>query len=424
MRFEFFVALRYLLGCRTQAFISVISLISTTGVAIGVAALIIVTGIINGFTTDLRDKIVGVNAHAMVLSGEGTMPQTQLDLDGNITSVETLDSLLNRVRDVPNVTGVMPFIYSELMISGPRGIKGLILRGVDPKTAPDVLHGIVTRVSSGNFSDISKEDGPPGIVIGRELASRIGATIGSRVNLLAPTGQQGTAGFTPKVKSVRVAAVFSTGMYEYDSSLGIVSLELARDLLGRPDGDWVTGLEVTVKDVYKADEVGTNLSWALGPPYYARNWMEMNASLFAALKLEKIGMAIMVTLIILVASFSIVTALVMLVMEKTRDIAILMSMGATRRVVRRIFMLQGLVIGVVGTAAGFALGLGICWLLKKYQFIKLPPGVYSLDYLPILLQWGDLTLIAAGSVLMCYLATLYPSSRAASLEPVEALRYE
>ena len=424
MRFEFFVALRYLLGCRTQAFISVISLISTTGVAIGVAALIIVTGIINGFTTDLRDKIVGVNAHAMVLSGEGTMPQTQLDAEGNIGNVESLDSLLNRVRDVPGVTGVMPFIYSELMISGPRGIKGLILRGVDPKTAPDILHGIVTRVTSGAFTDITRENGPPGIVIGRELASRIGASIGSRVNLLAPTGQQGAAGFTPKVKSVRVAAVFSTGMYEYDSSLGIVSLELARDLLGRPDGDWVTGLEVTVKDVYRADEVGTNLSWALGPPYYARNWMEMNASLFAALKLEKIGMAIMVTLIILVASFSIVTALVMLVMEKTRDIAILMSMGATRRVVRRIFMLQGLVIGVVGTVAGFALGLGICWLLKRYQFIKLPPGVYSLDYLPILLQWGDLALIAAGSVLMCYLATLYPSGRAASLEPVEALRYE
>ena len=424
MRFEFFVALRYLLGRRTQAFISVISLISTTGVAIGVAALIIVTGIINGFTTDLRDKIVGVNAHAMVLSSEGTMPQSLVGTDGNIASTESLDSLLSRVREVPDVTGVMPFIYSELMISGPRGIKGLILRGVDPKSAEDVLHGIIGRVTSGKFTDISQEGAMPGIVIGRELASRIGASVGSRINLLAPTAQKGTTGFTPRVKSAKVAAIFSTGMYEYDSSLGVVSLELARDLLGRPDGDWVTGLEVTVKDVYKADSVGTNLSWALGPPYYTRNWMEMNASLFAALKLEKIGMAIMVTLIILVASFSIVTALVMLVMEKTRDIAILMSMGATRRAVRRIFMLQGLIIGVVGTTAGFALGLGICWLLKKYQFIKLPPGVYSLDYLPILLQWGDLALIAAGSVLMCYLATLYPSSRAASLEPVEALRYE
>ncbi|MCC8193912.1 MAG: ABC transporter permease [Deltaproteobacteria bacterium] len=424
MRFELFVALRYLLGRRTQAFISVISLISTTGVAIGVAALIIVTGIINGFTTDLRDKIVGVNAHAMVLSSSGIVPQATFDADGNPVGVETLDSLRNRVLEVPEVTGAMPFIYSELMISGPRGIKGLILRGVDPESAPGVLKGVVERVVSGDFADIAPETGLPGIVIGKELASRIGAAVGSRINLLAPTAQKGTAGFTPRVRSARVAAIFSTGMYEYDSSLGIVSLETARDLLGRPGGDWATGLEVTVRDVYKADAVSANIGWVLGPPYYARNWMEMNSNLFAALKLEKIGMAIMVTLIILVASFSIVTALVMLVMEKTRDIAILMSMGATRRAVRRIFMFQGLVIGVVGTAAGFVLGLGICWLLKKYQFIKLPPGVYSLDYLPILLQWSDLGLIAAGSVLMCYLATLYPSNRAASLEPVEALRYE
>lgn len=423
MRFELFIALRYLLGRRTQAFISVISLISTTGVAIGVAALIIVTGIINGFTTDLRDKIVGVNAHAMVLSATNIMPQQNAS-DQFEYSADSLESIINRVRAVPDVTGVMPFIYSELMISGPRGIKGLILRGVDPGSAKDVLQGITTRITKGDFADIAPENGLPGIIIGKELASRIGATVGSRVNLLAPTAQKGTAGFTPRVKSVKVAAIFSTGMYEYDSSLGVVSLELARDLLGRPEGDWVTGLELTVTDVYKADKIAEQVGMDLGPPYYVRNWMEMNASLFAALKLEKIGMAIMVTLIILVASFSIVTALVMLVMEKTRDIAILMSMGATRQAVRRIFMLQGLVIGVVGTAAGFALGLSICWLLKRYQFIKLPPGVYSLDYLPILLQWGDLALVAAGSVLMCYLATLYPANRAASLEPVEALRYE
>jgi len=424
LRFELFVALRYLLGRRTQAFISVISLISTTGVAIGVAALIIVTGIINGFTTDLRDKIVGVNAHAMVLSSSGIMPQAVFGEDGNVTDDESLASLRNRILDVPDVTGAMPFIYSELMISGPRGIKGLILRGVDPVTAPDVLHGIVARIDRGDFMDIAPESGLPGVVIGKELASRIGATVGTRINLLAPTANKGSAGFTPRVKSAKVAAIFSTGMYEYDSSLGIVSLQMARDLLGRPDGDWVTGMEVTVKDVYKADEVGTRIGYAIGAPYYVRNWMEMNSSLFAALQLEKLGMAIMVTLIILVASFSIVTALVMLVMEKTRDIAILMSMGATKKAVRRIFMYQGLIIGAVGTAAGFALGLLICWLLKRYQFIKLPPGVYSLDYLPILLQWSDLVLVAVGSVFLCFLATLYPSNRAASLQPVDALRYE
>ncbi len=458
MRFELFIALRYLLGRQKQAFISVISLISTTGVAIGVAALIIVTGVINGFTTDLRDKIIGVNAHAMVLSMTNIMPQpfsveqearnartrsmaeAMAGQDGDPAlkeegmrilartpsprDEETLEELVDLVSAIPGVTGVMPFIYSELMISGPRGIKGLILRGVDPRTAPEVLHGITSRIIAGNFSAIAPESGLPGIVIGKELAARIGATVGTRVNLLAPTAQKGAAGFTPRVKSAKVAAIFSTGMYEYDSSLGIVSLETARDLLGRPEGDWVTGLELTVADVYQADAIAERVSEELGPPYYVRNWMEMNASLFAALKLEKIGMAIMVTLIILVASFSIVTALVMLVMEKTRDIAILMSMGATKQAIRRIFMFQGLIIGVVGTTAGFALGLGICWLLKRYQFIKLPPGVYSLDYLPILLQWGDLALVAAGSVILCFLATLYPAGRASSLQPVEALRYE
>ena len=423
MRFELFVALRYLLGRRKQAFISVISLISTMGVAIGVAALIIVMGIINGFTTDLRDKIIGVNAHAMVLSGMGTMPPEHPEGAPAVLPPETLESLRKRVLAVPNVTGVMPFIYTELMISGPGGFKGLILRGVEAKTASELL-GIVQRVTRGSFMDIDTPGPLPGIVIGKELANRLGVTVGTRVNLLAPSGEKGAAGFTPRVKSARVAAIFSTGMFEYDSSLGLVSLETARDLLGRPEGDWVTGLELTLSDVYKADSIASRVSMELGPPYYARNWMEMNSSLFAALKLEKIGMAIMVTLIILVASFSIVTALVMLVMEKTRDIAILMSMGATKKSIRHIFMLQGLAIGIVGTTIGFGLGLGICELLKRYQFIKLPPGVYSLDYLPVLLQGSDLVFIALGSVVLCFLATLYPARQASGLQPVEALRYE
>lgn len=413
------MALRYLLGRRKQTFISVISLISTLGVAIGVAALIIVMGIINGFTTDLRDKIIGVNAHAMVLSGTGVMP-AQNDA---ARDAESLQSLMNRVLAVPDVTAAMPFIYTELMISGPGGVKGLILRGVDIETASGVLN-IGRRMIKGDFEDLAAANGLPGVVIGKELASRIGVSVGSRVNLLAPSGDRTGAGFTPRVVNARVVGIFSTGMIEYDSSLGLVSLPTARNILGRPDGDWVTGIEITVTDVYKADVVARNVNMELGPPYYTRNWMEMNSSLFAALKLEKLGMAIMVTLIILVASFSIVTALVMLVMEKTRDIAILMSMGGTPRSIRRIFMYQGLIIGLVGTASGFVLGLGICELLKRYQFIKLPPGVYSLDYLPILLQSGDLALIAAGSVLLCFLATLYPANQAAKLNPVDALRYE
>ncbi len=312
MRFELFVALRYLLGRRKQTFISIISIISVIGVALGVAALIIVMGVMNGFTTDLREKIMGVNAHAMVLSGTNSMPPV-----GFATGrpPETLEELRQKALRVPGVTGAMPFIYAELMISGPGGVKGLILRGVDPATAPQVL-SLTSRITQGKFEDIAKTDGLPGIILGKELASRIGAPVGSRVNLLTPTGEKGAAGFTPRIRTARVAAIFSTGMFEYDSSLALMSLAAARDVLGRPDGDWATGLELTVTDVYRADKIADAVGLAMGSPYYARNWMEMNASLFAALKLEKLGMAIMLTLIILVASFSIVTALVMLVMEK------------------------------------------------------------------------------------------------------------
>lgn len=423
MSFELFVARRYLLGRAKQAFISVISLISTVGVAIGVAALIIVMGIINGFTNDLLEKIVGVNGHAMVLSSTGVMPQAMLDASGERYGDESLASLENRIRENPEVTGVMPFIYSELMISGPGGFKGLILRGVDVASAKTVL-GLPKHMTKGSFEDLANETGLPGIVIGKELANRIRVTVGSRVNLLTPTGDKGAAGFTPRVRNARVVGIFATGMYEYDSSLGMVSLPMARELLGRPDGDWVTGMELLLSDVYKADTIAENIALEIGSPYYVRHWMEMNASLFAALKLEKLGMGLMVTLIIIVASFSIITALVMLVMEKTRDIAIFMSMGATRKMIYRIFTYQGAIIGFVGTNVGFILGLTICWALTKYQFIKLPPGVYSLDYLPILLFPGELIFIYLASIALCVVAAVFPARKASSLEPVEALRYE
>ena len=425
MRFELFVALRYLFARRKQAFIYVISAMSVLGVAIGVAALVVVLGVYNGFTTDIRDKILGANAHIIVSgplaalaappSGPGASPEA---------GASGIGAVLRRIDATPGVVGSTPFLYAEGMLSSPRGVKGVVLRGIDPQTAPSVL-SMLGDLTSGSVDKLtpSTEGAPPGVLVGNELAQRLGLAVGSRVNLLSPSGQKTTAGFQPRIRPFRVAGVFRTGMFEYDSSLGFVSLAAARDLLGLP-ADQISGIEVTVKDVYKADRVAAALQEELGPLAAVRTWMDMNANLFAALKLEKIGMFILLAMVVLIGSFSIVTTLVMLVMEKTHDIAILMSMGATKGMIRRIFMLQGTIIGVVGTLLGYVLGIGLALLLQRYQFIKLPPGVYTLDHLPILLEWGDIAIIGLSAMLLCFLATIYPARQASSLEPAEALRFE
>ncbi len=417
MSFELFVALRYLFARRRQTFISVISVTSILGVALGVASLIVVLGVMNGFTTDLRDKILGANAHGIVMSADRT-------------GLTDAPQLIDKIRQVEGVRGATPFIYSEVMLSTPHGVKGLVLRGIDPQTAPSVL-GILSNMKKGDVADLAPRagadgsfSGPPGVIIGEELAQRLGVVVGSRVNLLSPAGQKTSAGFAPRIRAFMVVGVFSTGMFEYDSSLGFVSLDAARDVLGLPEGS-ISGVELAVTDVYKADAVAERVTRAVGGyPLYTRHWMEMNANLFAALKLEKTAMAVILVLIVLVGSFSIITTLVMLVMEKTRDIAILMSMGATKGMIRRIFMLQGTIIGAIGTGLGYALGLGVALLLQKYQFIELPHGVYSLDHLPVLLQWTDMLAIGASAMVLCFVATIYPARQAASLEPAEALRYE
>jgi len=410
MRFEFFIALRYLFSRRKQTFIYVISLMSIFGVALGVGALVVTLGVYNGFTTDIRDKILGVNSHAIVMSHRAEA------LDNHAPFVDA-------VLASQGVTGATPFLYTEVMLSTPNGAKGLVLRGIDPDSAGNVLTILQNRMLEGGLDELEKDDMPPGIIIGRELARRLGLGLGSRVNLLSHSGEKSSTGFAPRIRSFRVAGVFQTGMFEYDSTLAFVALPAARELLGLPEGR-ISGIELTVADLYKADRVAERLQQELGPPFYVRHWMEMNANLFAALKLEKIGMFIVLSMVVLIASFSIVTSLVMLVMEKTRDIAILMSMGATRGMIRRIFMLQGTIIGVVGTVCGYAFGITLSLLLKKYQFIKLPPGVYALDHLPVLLNPLDIAIVGGSAMLLSFLATIYPARQAARLEPAEALRYE
>lgn len=409
MRFETFVALRYLFALRRQSFISIISLFAICGVAIGVGALIVVMGVMNGFSTDLRDKILGVNAHILVTSIRG--------------GIEEYRELANEAKKVDGVIGVTPFVYSEVMLSTRNGVKGVVLRGIDPTTSDSVL-SLSKDMVSGDIANLEAGSDTPGIIIGSELAKRLGLTQGSEVNLLSPSGRSGSAGFTPRVRRFIVAGVFRTGMYEYDSSLGYVTIPAARKLLGFK-GDVVSGLEISVNDVYDVEQITQDLRSRVGSfTVYVRHWQEMNANLFAALELEKSAMFIILAMIVLVGSFSIVTTLVMLVIQKTKDIAVLMSVGADTASIRRIFMLQGTFIGLAGTLFGFMIGVPVSLLLKKYQFIKLPSNVYPVDYLPVRLEFFDLAAIGVAAFLLCFLATIYPARRAAALSPSEALRYE
>jgi len=409
MSFELFVAKRYLLARRKQAFISVISLISILGVGLGVASLIVVVGVMNGFSTELRDKILGINAHMVAAVAGGAMHDYRADMA--------------RAEAVPGVLGATPFVYTEVMLSSPRGVKGVILRGVDPATAGKVL-ALPAEMKAGSLDDLTKPGPFPGIVVGRELADRLGLGLGDMVSLMSPAGKESAAGFSPKVKTFAICGLFKSGMYEYDSTLAYVSIPAAQDLLGFKR-DIVTGIEIKVADVDAVTAMAGPVRDALGgPPVYIRTWIDMNGNLFKALALEKTAMFVILVMIVLVGSFSIITTLVMLVMEKTRDIAILMSMGATAGAIRNIFMLQGSIIGVIGTALGYGLGLSVALALEKYQFIKIPGDVYPMDHLPVRLDWFDLTSIGVTALALCFLATLYPARQAARLEPAEALRHD
>lgn len=409
MPFELIIALRYLVTRRKHSFISIISCFSVFGVALGVAALIVVLGVMNGFSSSLRDKILGVNADLIVSRVQGGFQEHE--------------PVLGQIDNLEGVAGVMPFIYSEVMLSTPQGVKGAGLRGIDPDIASGVI-SLENDLYLGTSGDLQTRQHPPGIIVGKGLAQQLGVTLGDTLNMLSPSGTKTAAGFSPKVKIFQVAGLFDTGMYEYDSSLAYVSLDAAREILGF-DSDLVTGLEVKLHDVYAAQEVAQKVEETLGGfPYVVRTWIEMNKSLFSALQLEKNAMGVILVMIVLVGSFSIITTLIMLVMEKKQDIALLMAMGAWPRSIRRIFMWQGVIIGLLGTALGFGGGLLISFLLEHYQFIKLPGDVYPMDHLTVLLNTLDLWIIGVSAMLLCFLATLYPAAQAAKIEPAEVLRYE
>jgi lipoprotein-releasing system permease protein len=379
------------------------------GVAVGVMALIVVIGVMTGFELDMKQKILSVNAHIIVLK--------------HGASFADAPQIAAKIKGISGITAVEPFIYTQVLYSAPGDMSGGVIRGLGLETirqgGPKALD-----VTQGKFADLAA--GAPGepsnIAIGKDLSQKLNLKVGDYLNIISPLGTQTATGRMPRIKAFRVAAIFNSGMYEFDSSLVYTSIPAVQEFLGL--GDRVTGLEVEIKDIYAAEQIVADIQQKLGPPFYTRNWMQMNRSLFAALKLQKATMFIILTLIILVAAFGIASTLFMMVMKKTREIAILKSMGATRRSVMQIFMINGLVIGGLGTIIGLGLGLGLCGILKRYQFIKLPPEVYYISSLPVTIQVPDVLAIVGAAIAICFLATVYPAWQAARMDPVEAIRYE
>ncbi|HSM00462.1 MAG TPA: lipoprotein-releasing ABC transporter permease subunit [Candidatus Limnocylindria bacterium] len=406
---EYFIGLKYLLAKRKQTFISIITAISISGVAVGVMALIIVLAVMNGFEREVKDRILGATAHVHVTSLEG--------------SVADPFALARRVDAMDGVIAASPYLFSQVMISSGTASTGAILRGVDIPTI-----GKVTRlprdIRKGRLEDLAKKtaSGLPGIILGKELAANLGVSPGDLVEILVPGGNITPMGAFPGIARFRVAGLSESGMYEYDSSFTYVSLEEAGRLMGMEGR--ATGVEVKVDDIYQAGRIATRIREELGYPYWAKDWMQSNRNLFSALKLEKVVMFIILVLIVMVAAFNIISTLIMVVMDKTRDIAVLMTLGATRKMVRKIFALEGLLIGLAGTVAGTILGTLLCYLLRRYEFIRLPSDVYYISTLPVDLSPEILILVGASSILICFLATLYPSRQASLIDPAEAIRYE
>jgi lipoprotein-releasing system permease protein len=405
MNYELFIASRYLRARRKQAFISVITFISTLGIAIGVMALVIALALITGFQEDVQDKILGATSHIMVsdLSGEG--------LSG-------YQDLIAKVHGISGVQVVSPVIYEMVLINGPYKSKGGMLKGIDFEL--DKVHSPwLARLDQGSLPSDSPREG---ILLGKELAFSIGASVGDVVTILTSSSRLSPLGLIPKTKRFQVSGLFSTGLYEFDSTTALISLRSAQKFFGLEDK--INHLQIKIADIFRATELAEQMRLVLPPTTYVTTWMELNRSLFSALKLEKNIMFLTITLIVLVAALNIIATLILMVMEKTRDIGILMAIGAPSRSIRKVFFLQGAMIGFIGTAAGVLLGLLCCWLANTFQLIKVPVDIYQITYVPFHIKPIDLVLIIGVSLSISLLSTLFPSHRASRVDPVIALKYE
>ncbi|MGC2424395.1 MAG: lipoprotein-releasing ABC transporter permease subunit [Nitrospirota bacterium] len=408
MSYSSFIALRYLKGRRKHTPISLNTIISIGGVALGVMALIVVLSVMSGFENDLMKKILGTNSPIIVTSF-------------NDKGITDYNQQMKKIQEIPHVVSVAPFTYSEVMLTSPSSVSGIILKGVNPASIAKVTELSKTMVA-GSISGLNTAGPVPGILLGRELAANLGVSTGERVRVVSPFGTITPLGVAPKFQEFVVTGLFDTGMYEYDSKLAYISIPVAQKFFGL--GDSVTGFEVRIDDLSLSAPLARTIQNHLGFPFRARDWMQMNRSLFSALKLEKITMFVILVLIIIVASFNIVSTLIMIVIDKAREIAILKSMGATRAGIMKIFMINGIIIGVIGTLIGLAGGLAVCFIIEKTNLITLPSDIYYISHLPARVDPVELVVICASAIIISFGATLYPSWQAAKLDPLEALRYE
>jgi lipoprotein-releasing system permease protein len=407
MSFELFIALRYLLARRQQSSISRVSLFSTIGVAVGVMALVVALALMTGLQGELRNRILGSQAHIYVWK---------------TGSLGDYESEVKRLREIPGVAGAGPAILGKAIVSSDRSDAFITLKGVDP-----VLEGQVTDIertlTRGSLEGLTDhgEDERPGILLGHDLAEQLGATVGDEITLITPGGSLSPMGLMPRNRRVKVVGVFQLGLYEYDSAFGFVTLDFARRLFAKEAPDLI---QLRVDDIWAAAGVARSIPDRLGPEYVAEDWSELNRSLFSALWLEKMAISITIGLIVMVGALNIISSLILLVKQKSRDIAILKTMGTSSVRVMTIFMMQGLVIGVVGTTIGGLCGLGLCWVLDTYELIQIPMDVYQVSHVPFIVQPLDFLVVVVATIAICFLATIYPSRQASRLDPVQALRFE
>jgi len=430
MQFELFVAARYLRAKRRQAVIGIITLISIIGVAAGVASLIIALAINNGFRQDLQDRLLGSMSHVNLL---------RVESDG----IRNWEELLNHLQNEPHIIAGAPAMYEQVLISRGAHAQGAVLKGIIPdyeRKVSDILDSVKSgsaaplETTSVQQAGSAAGDGEsntlsakvtaslPPIILGQDMANSLGAQVGSLVTVTSPQGELTPFGIVPKYARFKVVGIFSSGFYDSDNTWGFIRLADAQKLFDL--GDVVSVLEFKVDDIYKADRIGRELEAAAGKGFMSTNWMEQNRALFRALRLERLVTLITIGLIVFVAALNILISLIMMVMEKTRDIAVLVSMGAKRRQVRRIFIYQGLLIGVIGTVVGLVLGYGVSLVAGHYRLLSLSAEVYSIDYVPFAPRLLDGLLVAFIAIGISFIATLYPSWSAASVLPAEALRYE